>query len=272
MRFFRWLGLSGGDDDPGQQSNPLPWETHPSIYEHLRAHTDGGREELSKEAEGLPDEGRWDPGPMLRWCAGAMDGVTSHHMSAADSRQEATALLNLIRTYCTTPTYGNKLTIHEHLMQQSVLPLIDPLLKLLAETRDINTDRLFDLAKSFATESPDREPVKLGIALLGLRGDSANKEIFRTLGLHDEFTLYCAVAMMRSSEDYEADLWELARKVHGWGRIALVERLDQHTKPAAEGMALARGIQKHDYVRVLGLYLRHVRRAARCHYTGSGRR
>ena len=55
-----------------------------------------------------------------------------------------------------------------------------------------------------------------------------------TLGLHEEFTLYVAVALANTlpdAQEREAAWWSLARRVNGWGRIHLVERL-AHTRRA----------------------------------------
>jgi hypothetical protein len=54
-------------------------------------------------------------------------------------------------------------------------------------------------------EAPDREPVKFGIAILGLFRQPADEELFQALGRHDEFTLFCAVALTNSSEDHDEE-------------------------------------------------------------------
>ena len=45
------------------------------------------------------------------------------------------------------------------------------------------------------------------------------------MGLHDEFTVYSTIAIANLSDNVENDLWELAQKVDGWGKIQLVDRL-----------------------------------------------
>ena len=45
------------------------------------------------------------------------------------------------------------------------------------------------------------------------------------LGGQDEFSLFAAVALGRTAAYPEQRLWELAKQVHGWGRIQIVERL-----------------------------------------------
>src|SRR5262249_25877447 len=63
------------------------------------------------------------------------------------------------------------------------------------------------------------------------------------LGRHDEFTLFCAVALANASEDYDDALWTLARNVNGWGRIHVVERLVQSESPAIKNWLLREGFR-----------------------------
>ena len=67
--------------------------------------------------------------------------------------------------------------------------------------------------------------MKLGIALLGVMAIKKHESIIQTLGKHDEFTLYAAVALSNMFEDPSKPMWELAKSVDGWGRIQVVERL-----------------------------------------------
>ncbi|MFD1079345.1 hypothetical protein [Longispora fulva] len=75
-----------------------------------------------------------------------------------------------------------------------------------------------------ASRSSRREPVKLGLALMGLFPVVRHRDLLFTLGRHEEFTLFAAVALANGEEDPVDDLWQLARNVTGWGRIHLVER------------------------------------------------
>ncbi|MDE7299615.1 MAG: hypothetical protein K2N94_12455, partial [Lachnospiraceae bacterium] len=55
------------------------------------------------------------------------------------------------------------------------------------------------------------------------------KEVIRTLGLSDEFTLF-AVFHMREWEGGNDEIFSLARKVRGWGRIHAVEQLEPESE------------------------------------------
>jgi len=65
--------------------------------------------------------------------------------------------------------------------------------------------------------------------------------VVRTLGAHEEFTLYAAVAISNGMPNSERHLWELAKSVDGWGRIGCVERLSRTTDPEIRDWILRTG-------------------------------
>ena len=239
MGFFDRLFGSGGRKNDVDESVPaLPWERKPSIYEYVRSHVQAGK--VIEDGEDLPDEDSVFAGSQVRWAAGAMDGVGTHHMGGSDG-EGATALLSLVLDYCKAPSVENKLKVYEQVIRTCAVSVIDPFTQGLRQASEINFNRLYELAKSFATEATDREPVKLGIALLGLFDQEQDKELFRTLGRHDEFTLFCAVALANVKGDPELELWDLGKGVHGWGRIHVVERLAKTDDPAIKDWLLREG-------------------------------
>jgi hypothetical protein len=58
----------------------MPWDQRPSIYDHIRSHTNPEQPGLTEGGETLPDEARVNEGSQIRWAAGAMDGVMGHHI------------------------------------------------------------------------------------------------------------------------------------------------------------------------------------------------
>ena len=87
---------------------------------------------------------------------------------------------------------------------------------------------LYEAALWLVMESADRECVKFGLLLLETFGATLNdaaKETVRTVGLSDEFT-YFAVRVIHRWPDGNNEIFRLAQKVHGWGRIHAIERLE----------------------------------------------
>ncbi len=255
MGFFKWLiGSFRRKDGPQEPEGPKPWDRHPSIYEHIKAHIRPGKKGLSEGGETLPDEERLASDSELRWAPGATDQVLSRSELGAIPKDQAAALLDLVRVYCKASTAKSKLRVYEYLMKDRVINLVDPFLESLATASDLDHRRLHKLAKSFATGSPDREPTKMGIAILGLFRGQQSRSIFLTLGRHEEFTLYCAVALANTSESAEDDLWQLARNVSGWGRISTVERLADTENPRIKDWLLREGYRNS----VMYAYLAHT--------------
>jgi hypothetical protein len=242
MSFFRRL-FGGKHDDGGHEPPSMPWDRRPSILEFVRSHIVAGKPDVSESGYTLPDDESVSQGSKIRWAAGAMDGVTTHHMGTGQSDETVRKTVELVLAYSRQPTAKNKAAVYQHVIAEHVVSTIDPVIEALLNEKGISHDRLYELARSLVVESPDREPVKIGIAILGLFRQPADQEFFQTLGRHDEFTLFCAVAIANASEDHDEALWTLARNVTGWGRIHVVERLARTDNPAIKRWLLREGFR-----------------------------
>jgi hypothetical protein len=242
MKFLSRLFGDKGDGDSHELPS-MPWDRRPSILEFVRSHTSAGKLGLAQDVDALPDEARISQGSKIRWAAGAMDGVSTYHMKTAGNEETVRKTVELVLAYSRQPTATNKLAIYEHVIAEQVASIIDRVIEALVNASGIDRDRLYELARSFVAEAPDREPVKFGIALLGLFRQPADQELFQTLGRHDEFTLFCAVAITNASKDHDEALWTLARNVFGWGRIHVVERLARTENPAIKNWLLREGFR-----------------------------
>jgi hypothetical protein len=235
--------FGGQGDEDGHEPPSMPWDRRPSILEFVRSHiaTDGPG--MVQGGDALPDEDRIGQGSKIRWAAGARDGVATHHMGTGENDETVRRTVELVVAYSRQPTAGKKAAVYQYILAEQVVSIIDPVIEALVNESGIGHDRLYELARSLVTEAPDREPVKFGIALLGLFGRPDDQELFQTLGRHDEFTLFCAVAIANASEDPDEALWRLARNVTGWGRIHVVERLARTTNPAIQRWLLREGFR-----------------------------
>jgi hypothetical protein len=239
MSFFKQL--FGRNDEPNDAPPSMPWDQHPSVFDHIKAHVVDGKHGLAQGGDTLPDEERVAAGSSIRWAAGAMDGVMSHHMGNGDHDEQVRKAVALILAYCQSPTVTTKADLYQHVVEGNTLPLIDAIIEALVATNGLNHERLYEAAYSFVTEAPDREPVKFGIAILGLFQNPANADLFQTIGRHEEFTLFAAVALARISDDPEQALWMLAQNVDGWGRIHVVERLSETENSEIKNWLLREG-------------------------------
>lgn len=167
----------------------------------------------------------------LPFADGARDGIYMYHMhhtalTPAQSRgmgkalrvaatggfEEAQGLLSAWTKEC--PIVGSINQMHKY-----VLDYADRL----------DASKMFHTARSLMLFSANAECVKAGIALMELYDlDERTKEIIRRLGLCNEFTLF-ALWNMRGWENGNQEVFSLAQKVHGWGRIHAVECLQPET-------------------------------------------
>jgi hypothetical protein len=200
--------------------NP-PWDGE-SLYEILKV--DGPKATLPERPKRNENE--------LGWVAGALDGVTGHHFNRTDddqTRNRTKSILGALTRLLKVSSQETVSALNKELQADVLLSIADALqeqLKAKVLASKARSSRLAEVGRYFATRSADREGTKLGILLLELSGEDSDRAVLETLALHDEFTLYAALALCKLSSDPESVLWHLAQKVHGWGRVQVVERLD----------------------------------------------
>ncbi len=222
-------------------NNPsLPWHKRPSLFSHIQNHLDENGQ-LTKEGRELPDEERVNEGKPLRFAAGALDGIFGHHVGPEDTEKEATRLAGLIKIIAEQNSLDEKVELYQLLQQDGLVGLIDPTLQKMLEAELPIEPYLHNFARWLAFECPDRGPVKLGIAILGLIQSPEDMDRILTLGKHEEFTLFAAVALTNAAEDPEQQLWQLAQFVDGWGKIHIVERLSGTHNPEIKKWLLREG-------------------------------
>ena len=67
------------DDDSGNELLAMPWDQRPSILEFVSSHIVNDKPGLTEDGYTLPDEEHVGKDSKVRWAAGAMDGVLTHH-------------------------------------------------------------------------------------------------------------------------------------------------------------------------------------------------
>jgi hypothetical protein len=231
------------EGEGGHEPPAMPWDRRPSILEFLRSRLRGDPKASAGGGDTLPDEERFARGSKVRLVAGGMDGMTLYHLGLRPDREATRAGVRLVRAYCRQPTAANMAAVYRYAAIGPVLSLVGPVVAALGRWKGARCGRLYELARSLATEAPDREPVKLGLGLLSLFGRPADRDVFRTLGRHDEFTLFCAAAFVRLMEDPDREVWALAQGVRGWGRIHAVATLARTADPAIRDWMLREGFR-----------------------------
>lgn len=232
------------------QATPL-WKDGPSIYAFVAGNLDPITGAFKESAGALPDEKKHTTPGGLRWVAGGMDGVFGHHGGGASEQQKAAQVASYVGRIARTGAVDAQRELYALLEDGSLLDYLDAAIGQMAQQRIPVTPHLRSFALNLALHSPDRGAVKFAISLLGLVRNPKDAEVIALLGRHEEFTLFAAVALSNALADPEPSLFELAQRVHGWGRIHCVERLAETKNPAIKQWLLRRGYDNtvmHEYL------------------------
>lgn len=218
-----------------------PWPEGESIYERLRRHTlTTGK--LDDAELTLGDEASQEPS-RLRWAAGALDGVLGHHVNRSTDGERVAELAAALVSVLVRVDAENLERFYRLATREPLLGIVDRLTDRLRDATDIQASRVHALGTLLAREAPHREAVKLGLALIGSI-ETDDTELMLALGVHDEFTLFAAVALVNQNRDQsERALFRLAQRVDGWGRIQVVERLLEAQDPEVRGWLLREGFR-----------------------------
>ena len=209
------------------------------LYEHIRSHIDPATGRLREDAMVLPDESTERRFGRLRSGPGALEGLGSRHMRW-DASEKTVRTVYLLEQIADGNTSAEPV-LYELLRADDIVTFYTDALDYAASRITSAEPELHDVARRFATQAPDRGPVKFGIAMLGAIGDPADRPIVQTLALHDEFGLYAAEALAELAPEGQAALFEMARKVNGWGRIEAVTRMVYTSDPALRRWLLTEG-------------------------------
>jgi hypothetical protein len=213
-----WRRAPGGEANGGRGDEPAP------LIELIRAWD--GKDELVLPDDEPPD---WDLGEV-RFANGAIDGILLNHIAPPedeDTSARAAAIADAVEQVATTLAEADMERLYAVAREEALITAGDAIVDELRGREAIDGERLWAIGKWLVETAAHREPLKLGILILGLGATDEDIETLKVLARHDEFTLFAAVAIGGLCED-AADHWlELAGTVHGWGKIHLVERLTE---------------------------------------------
>ncbi len=173
---------------------------------------------------------------------GAMDGINIYHMGFSPmSEEEEQELLKLLITAndgdIDNATSGFASFCKKH---RAVTIIDDVQDAILNNQDDLSVQNMVRFAFHLLTETSDRECVKIGLTILELVDTSKDSDlmtVIRTMGLSDEFTLF-TVFIMRHWPDGQMEILDLAKRVHGWGRIHCVSFIEPENDEIKEWLLL----------------------------------
>lgn len=189
-------------------------DPQPPILERLRGWDGQGALEL-------PDEAPMSEG-ALRFASGMLDGL-----GVSDSEALEAQLAEIERALEVALLGGEGAVqgLLETLGAARALVVADELTAWLGARASAQRAALAGIARAVVTSARDREALKLGVVMLGSCGEASDVPLLEEIARHDEFTLYAAVAVGALLEDPREAWWRMARRVRGWGKIQIVQRL-----------------------------------------------
>lgn len=186
--------------------------------------------------ESISDEGRLPDDFMLpsyekeglAFADGAMDGVALYHMGPDEVDEEIQQKIEIFVKAVSDGDFGKADGILAEIVEKvSAFSIIDDLQHCIYDhAAGLNGNTLYNYANYLLTESEGREQIKVGMEIIEImEPDDNTRKIIRTLGLSDEFTIF-ALFNMHNWKNTSKEIFNLAQKVEGWGRIHAVEKLN----------------------------------------------
>lgn len=197
-----------------------------SIFELIKsAVTEDGRLPASFS---LPDE---KPQEQVKFASGAMDGILFYHTACRESEESEgyTLLVRAIESAAECKMDEAADAVSKFAEQYKVLGYIDLFQEYIINNQNrLPAKNVLDFAVSLMQEGTKAESVKFGMSLLELfnwEQQEGLKRDVRTLALEDEFTLYAAF-LMGCWENPNKEMFEILKRVKGWGRVHLVRMIE----------------------------------------------
>lgn len=198
-----------------------------SIYEYIAGAVVEGA---------LPDDFNLDEFEQergqIRMADGAWDGIAIYHMASPDLPGDIDERIGNVVDLASAGAYERADEACSSLVDEfRAIAIIDQVEGYVhAHAREIDAEALFHYAMRTLLLSRDVELLKIGFELLEVFGepDDEVKDVARLLGLSDEFAIF-AVFNMMDWHDGNQEVFELAKKVRGWGRIHAIAKLEPET-------------------------------------------
>ena len=159
------------------------------------------------------------------WADGAMDGVYIYH--TVGNEEDIEPLKNIVfqiseGKFEEAETNLDKLDFSMVSRTNSLLSWI------IQEQKQINLNNLYEFASSRLVTTKNIEVIKFCLSVLAIMNvetDAETIEKVKILALSDEFTLYCLNIFVKL-ENSNKEIFEIAKKVKGWGRVHSIGYLE----------------------------------------------
>lgn len=210
-----------------------------SIYDHIKNNIKDGRLPANFTLpENCEKEG-------VKFACGAMDGIMMYHFGG-QPEDNVDGIINALSDN-DIPS-----AVKEAVGTKQALFLCDALQREITKEKKYSANELCKIALELIKTSDSAEAVKTGFSLLELIDTgkvTEVREILRTFGLCDEFTLWCCY-ILRHYKDGNEEIFRLAQNVNGWGKVFAVKEFLEPETPEIRRWLLCHGCEND----ILGSY------------------
>ena len=181
---------------------------------------------------------------LARFADGAIDGIFIYHTEHQTISDEARELLvKAMKAVGKGDREEAKKRFEELGTKARAISAIDDLQQYIIDHKEsVSAENVVKFALYTLYNTADRESLKFALSMLELvrLDDDSLKDILRVVGLSDEFTLF-VIFIMQQWETANEEIFRIARRTKGWGRIHAIERLIPDT-PEIRDWLLREGI------------------------------
>ena len=202
-------------------------KTEKPILQYIREHIENG--ELPENFS-LPQDNHSE----MNFAPGARDGIYIFHVPKNEVEEDDKKRIEEALCAASDGQYEKAESIFKELSEKTpAVFLMSDTQQYIADHIDkLSDENLFQFACWLIETSADKECVKFGLGISNLFEcrDEGFRDAIRTLGLSDEFTVFSVISMLMWHGEATYEVFDLAKKVHGWGRIHAVDRLNPDTQ------------------------------------------
>ncbi|WP_193015650.1 hypothetical protein [Proteus sp. FME41] len=196
-------------------------------------------DELNLLSEGRIKENDNGDSIPFSWSAGAREGIILRQRIGRSIEQQpslqvckefACTLYQAIKQVVLLPDKDHVSSFYTIACQDKLAPItyLSHLIAQIEQDEALAKHEIyFQLILWILKQSPDKNPVKIALGLLGSFCDKISQRLLLLFVLHPEFTLYAIRSLKQrlSCEEFEPFLSSLGQRTKGWGRIQFIEHL-----------------------------------------------
>ena len=193
-----------------------------------------GKDRYLPEGFRLPD---LEDEKLSKFADGAIDGIFIYHTDHQPISDEAKdVMVKAMKAVGKGNRDEAKKRFEELGTMARAVSIIDDLQKYIIDHKEsVSAESVVKFALYTLYNTQDRESLKFALSMLELvkLDDDNLKDVLRLVGLSDEFTLF-VIFIMQQWENSNEEIFRLAKRTNGWGRIHAIERLIPDTPEIRE--------------------------------------